>query len=355
MKPRLLVISPVHPPDDPRIRHKLIRTLQDDWDITFAGVGRGPVDQEGIQWRELAGGRVRRGFHAGWLLLRPGYEVASLHDPEMLPFALVASLLRRQIVFDVHEDVPAQLRVKPWLPRPLRRPLASLARWMLRLAEKRIGITLAEAGYAALFAESHPVFPNYLTDQPPQPRDIDPEVGVLYLGDVTEARGLGLAVQAVGAAGAPVMTVMGRCSIELRERLTAVAKRHGLTLRLHGFVTPNDALETAAGASMGLSPLLDTPNYTNSLPTKVLEYLAVGIPTLASDLPGTRQVVGDKPGVVLVPPGDLEAWEHAIESALTNEELRNAARAGVPAITAQYAWPSEAVSEFYRGLQPVIG
>jgi glycosyltransferase involved in cell wall biosynthesis len=86
----------------------------------------------------------------------------------------------------------------------------------------------------------------------------------------------------------------------------------------------------------------------------VLEYLAVGIPTLASDLPGTRRVAGDKPGVVLVPPGDLEAWEHAIESALTNEELRNAARAGAPAIAAEYAWPSEAVSEFYWDLRPDI-
>jgi glycosyltransferase involved in cell wall biosynthesis len=352
VKPRLLVISPVHPPDDPRIRHKLIKTLQDDWSITFAGTGRGPVDQEGLRWLELAGGRIRRGLRSGWLLLRSGYDVASLHDPEMLPVALVATLLHRTIVFDVHENIPAQLRSKAWIPGPLRHPLAWIAGRLLRLAEKRMHITLAEAGYSDLFANPHPVFPNYLAGQPPSPRDVDPEIGVVYLGDVTEARGLELAVDAVGAAGADAMTIMGRCSPEFRSRLNALADKRGLRLEIRGFVTPDNALQIASGGSIGLSPLLNTANYANSLPTKVLEYLAVGIPTVASDLPGTRAVVGDKPGVLLVAPGDKEAWEVAIRRSLNDAELRTAARDGAAAISKDYVWPGDEVRRFYKDLLP---
>jgi len=213
-------------------------------------------------------------------------------------------------------------------------------------------ITLAEAGYSDLFANPHPVFPNYLAGQPPSPRDVDPEIGVVYLGDVTEARGLELAVDAVGAAGADAMTIMGRCSPEFRSRLTALADRRGLRLEIRGFVTPDNALQIASGASIGLSPLLNTANYANSLPTKVLEYLAVGIPTVASDLPGTRAVVGGKPGVLLVAPGDREAWEVAIRRSLNNADLRTAAGDGAAAISEEYVWPGDEVRRFYKDLLP---
>jgi len=350
VKPRLLVVSTVHPADDPRIRHKLIGTLQDEWDVTFAGKGRGPVDQEGIKWRELSGGRVRRWLGAARLLLTTRYKVASLHDPELLPLAIAASFRRCSIVFDVHENVPAQLRTKEWIPRLLRRPLAGFSAWLLRVAEKRVDITLAEVGYAGLFAKVHPTFPNYLIGTPPDPRDPDPEIGVVYLGDVTEARGIALVVAAAGRAGAGTLSIMGRCTAEFKAELLAIAAENGVNLCFHGFVTPDRALEIAAGATVAVSPLLDIPNYRRSLPTKVLEYLAVGVPTLASDLPGTRAVVAGKPGLVLVPPGDMEAWTAAIADALGNMELREEARSGVEEILDQYVWPTEEVRSFYLRL-----
>ena len=283
------------------------------------------------------------------MLLGKGYDVASLHDPELLPVGLLAAMRGRSVVFDVHENVPAQLRTKDWVPRPLRRPLAAIAAWLLRLAEKRMAITLAEAGYAGLFRDEHPVFPNYLVGNPAQPRPADPETGIVYLGDVTEARGIALAVEAAGRAGAPVFSIMGRCTSDFRARLLLLAGPSDLQLRFHGFVTPDRALEIAAGATIGVSPLLDTPNYRRSLPTKVLEYLAVGVPTLASDLPGTREVVADRPGVVLIPPGDLEAWTAAIADAMTSEKLRQEASRGAESIRETFAWPGEDVRTFYLG------
>lgn len=350
MKPRLLVVTPTHPADDPRIRHKLIATLQDEWDVTYAGRGRGPLDQEDIRWIGLAGGRIRRGAQAGWMLLRGKYEVASLHDPEMLPAALLASMLGRTIVFDVHENVPGLAATRAWVPRVLIRPLAWVAARLLRLAEKRVSITLAEDGYRELFTETHPVFPNYLVGRPPPPNEPDPDVGVVYLGDVTEARGLALAVAAVAGAGATKMTVMGRCKSDFRSQLLATAGRQGLDLVFRGFVNPDEALRICSRGLLGLSPLLDTPNYRSSLPTKVLEYLAIGIPTVASDLPGTRRVVGDKPGVTLVPPGDVGAWQAAVASVLADPGQREAAQAGAAAIRKAYVWPRDAVRAFYKAL-----
>lgn len=350
MKPRLLVVSPVHPSDDPRIRYKLIKTLDDEWVVTYAGTGRGPVDPAGLQWIELRGGRIMRGARAARLLMKRNYDVASLHDPEMLPAALIATLLGRTIVFDVHENIPAQLRTKDWLPALLRRPIAWLAGQLLSMAERRMAVTLAEAGYRDLFTDEHPIFPNYLWSDPPLPTAADDAIGVVYLGDVTEARGLVLAVEAVAASGSTAITIMGRCKPDFKERLLETASRHDLRIEFRGFVNPAEALEVAARGQVGLSPLLDKPNYRASLPTKVLEYLAVGLPTVASDLPGTRDVVGDKPGVVLVPPGDVAAWQAAIRCAINDQALRADAAAGAAAIKADYVWPASAVRDFYRGL-----
>lgn len=350
MTPSLLVVSPVHPSDDPRIRHKLIRTLQDDWQVTFVGVGRGPLDRSGLAWRELTGGRIRRWLRANRIVLRGGFDLVSLHDPEMLPVALLAGWLGRRVVFDVHENIPGQLRTKPWIPAPLRRPLAWLSRRILHLAERRMVITLAEAGYASLFRKDHPVFPNYLSGAPAEPRSVDSAIGLVYLGDVTRERGVAVAVEAAGKAGAGKVTIMGRCSPEFRDELVTIAAANHLELEFHGFVTPDAALRIASGGALGLSPLLDTPNYRASLPTKVLEYLAVGIPALASDLPGTRAVVDSVPGVVFVRPGDVGAWESAIRAALKDDSLRDESRRGAAAVRQSYVWPADEVRGFYAGL-----
>ena len=117
-----------------------------------------------------------------------------------------------------------------------------------------------------------------------------------------------------------------------------------------GFVTPDEALEITARGLVGLSPLLDTPNYNASLPTKILEYLAVGLPTVASDLPGTRAIVGGKPGVILVPPGDVSAWAKAVAGAVVDEELRRQASENAATIKEAFVWPGDAVRKHYRSL-----
>lgn len=351
MTRRLLVVSPVHPADDPRIRHKLIRSLEGEWEITFATGAPGPADRSGLTWMVLPGGRVRRDMRAARLVVWRHYDVASVHDPELLPAAIVAGLLGRTVVFDVHEDVPSQLRTKAWLPRPLRTPVAWVAAKLLRLAERVIPLTLAESGYQSLFRRTHPVFPNYLVPMTVKPRPADPEIGVVYLGDITPERGIEDLVKAVAAAGIPTATLIGRCADGFRTRLETVAAAvDGFTVRLTGFLPPAEALPIAAAAELGVAPLRDLPNYRNSLPTKVLEYLALGVPVVASDLPGTRQVVGNQPGVVLAAPGDTAAWVTALRDAHNNPTLRMLASREADGVRQRFTWPADSVRSFYAGL-----
>jgi glycosyltransferase involved in cell wall biosynthesis len=347
----VLVLTTVHPADDPRIRHRTVGVLAQSMPVRYATRDPAPDDTTGFQWVGLPGSRLARGLRGLREALRRDVGVVSVHDPELVPVALVARAAGRRVVVDDHEDVPAQIRHKEWLPRPLRVVLAPAAGLALRMAERTCVITLAEANYAHLFSGTHPVLPNYpLAEGLPAPRDVTTR-DVVYVGDVTAARGAELAVRAVAAMSRPRPLVMiGRCREPFRSELGALAQELDIELHLPGFMVHAAAMERVATASVGISPLLGLPNHRESLPSKVIEYLALGVPAVASDLPGTRRVIEDLPGMQLVAAGDVEAWTRALESATTDAGWRMSAQEGAPHVRARYTWPSAELRALYSAL-----
>ena len=350
MKPRLLVATSVHEPDDPRIRERYIRTLESTFDVTYVARAPGPTDQNGLSLLPLEGSRRRRRGAVRAALLKSDYDVAAVHDPELLPAAIAASRRGRRVVFDLHEDVPAQLRTRRSLPRVLRRPASVVAAAYLRHAEKKLPITLAEAGYASLLRMPHPVFPNYPRyDTFPAPSG-KPDGSIVYVGDVTEVRGALTLIEAAALVSSrrPVRFV-GRCSDELRGRMEELARARVVDVELTGWMAHREAMEAIASSVVGVSPLHDVPNYRNSLPTKTLEYLAMGVPAVATDLPGTRGVIGGLAGVELVVPGDARSLAVGIENAL-DPLVQQSASSSAASVRETYVWPDEEVRDFYRSL-----
>lgn len=345
MKPTVLVLTTVHWPDDTRIRERLIRTLSSEFAVVYASREPGPHDDSGLHSVVLAGGRLRRNLAALVLALRSQWDLLILHDPETLPLGLLARLVRRRpVVFDVHEDYPAVAYTRGWVPPWLRRVLASASKWALRMAERTLTITLAEPGYRRLFAADHPVFPNYpdTSAYPPVRQERNSEA--VYLGDATIPRGVDAAVEACARAGIR-LRLIGRVSPEVEATLGA----HQQTVLVVGTLSNPDAIARVSEAALGLVPLRDAPNYRDSQPTKLLEYLALGLPVVASDLPGTRRLVEGLEAVILVPPGDVDALASGVEAALT-PSMRQAAIRQAPSVRKRFRWPSEEVSAFHRSV-----
>lgn len=344
-------MSVVHQADDPRVRLRTVGVLSQKFDVRYATRPPGPADTDDHEWVALPGRRSVRHLRALREAWRGDVGLVSVHDPELIPLGLAVRLLRRiPVVLDVHEHVPSQVRTKPWLPGLLRAPLALVAAALLRLAEGRLSITLAEPGYARLFRDEHPVLPNYpMTDRLPP---LAPASGdVVYVGDVTEARGAAFAIEVVARMRTRHrLRLIGRCAPPLRAELRALAVERGVDLDLTGFIAHDDAMRAVAVASAGLCPLENQPNYRHSLPTKVLEYLALGVPVVASDLPGTAELVADRPGVQLVVPRDLDAWARAVERAVTDPRWRAEATAASDDVRAHFTWPAQRLLETYTAV-----
>ncbi|RLE23966.1 MAG: hypothetical protein DRJ50_05375 [Actinobacteria bacterium] len=349
MSRRLVVVTTVHPADDPRIRDKHIRTLSDEFDVVYATKAPAPSDPEGIEWRALSGGRVSRWFSALRVMLTTRTDVIAIHDPELIPAGILARLVRcKPVVYDLHENVPAQILTRPSLPRVLRWPLAAVARFWLSMAERHLTVSLAEDGYGPLFVSDHPVFPNY-PEVPLLPEVVAGErSGIVYVGDVTEQRGAVTLLDAAADAGLGPVLYVGRCNDTLRRHLLERAAERSVEIELMGWRPHAEAMAIAGRALAGVSPLHNTPNYRNSLPTKTLEYLAMGTPVVASDLPGTSSVIESLPGVRLVPAGDVDALARALES--IDDAALGEALAGAADVRQRYQWPSGEVRAFYASL-----
>ncbi len=347
----VLVVTSVHQSDDPRIRERTIRSLSGEFDVRYAAKLPAPVDTADLEWIPLEGGRVVRWFRALAQMMRGDVDLVSVHDHELIPAALLVRLIRRiPVVVDIHEDAPALIRQRPWIVPALRAPLAWIAARLFNSAERFCTITLAEPGYRRLFKGDHPVFPNYpAAGGLPDPAPSDGSV--VYVGDVTEARGALDMVEAVGRGETRrPLVVIGRCPGDIASRMRELAEQRGVDLTLTGWLPHREAMERAASAAVGLSLLHDLPNYRHSMPTKLIEYLQLGIPVVASDLPGSRDGTVGMHGISFVAPADSAAAAAGVDAAAADDALRTDLAAAAPKLRADLVWPGADVRRFYREL-----
>lgn len=97
----------------------------------------------------------------------------------------------------------------------------------------------------------------------------------------------------------------------------------------------------AASASIGVVALEDT--YYNrhlTCPVKALDFLSLGIPVVAADLPSTRQVLGA--AALYFAPGDMAAMLDAVSALLDAPAAYAAAAAASRQRAEELAWPARA-------------
>ena len=163
----------------------------------------------------------------------------------------------------------------------------------------------------------------------------DGRVTVLYQGLLRAGRGLPALVEAARRVEGVRLVVVGEG--ELWDRLARRGAPLGDRFALHPFVPPDALAAVTPHADLGaclIEPA--TESLRLSLPNKLFEYLAAGVPVVASPLPEIARVVGQGVGV-LADPADPEAVAGALRRALDPDA--RAAWAGRTAdVLAPYAW-----------------
>lgn len=112
----------------------------------------------------------------------------------------------------------------------------------------------------------------------------------------------------------------------LRVELEAEISRLNLGNRFHILGWQDNAARLLAGMDLFLLPSL-----YEGLPLALLEAMAVGLPVIASDIPGTRDAFVDSESGLFCPVNDLEAWRSACDTLCSSEQQRE--EMGAAAVT----------------------
>jgi glycosyltransferase involved in cell wall biosynthesis len=192
--------------------------------------------------------------------------------------------------------------------------------------------------------------PNYpeLEDAPPTPRPIRTLLAepiadapiVLYLGGVQPGRGLEELVSALPEVPAAVLVCLGVS--DPPGSLVALAEERGVAdrLRLVPPVPSEEVVGWAASATVGVA--LATPISENnrfSMPNKLFQCMAAGIPVLANDFPHVRAIVEDAGAGLCVDSTDPQAIAAALRTLLAEPATAaEMGRRGAAAIRDRYHW-----------------
>jgi glycosyltransferase involved in cell wall biosynthesis len=166
---------------------------------------------------------------------------------------------------------------------------------------------------------------------------------IVYLGSVAQSRRSEFLLDVVDAlrAGLPDILLVIAGDAPSRDEMdwmrAQIASRGlGGHVLLTGWLPQRAALGYAVRAEVGLSPIPRGTLFDVSSPTKLVEYLALGIPSVANDIPDQQLVIGQSCAGLSAP------MEVAPFSAAVRELLAN------PALCAQFAERGPAYVKSHR-------
>lgn len=304
---RLAHVTTVHSLNDGRIARKECRAAADaGFDVHLLGLTR-PDESVSIpagvkvHFAHRPNGRVGRAFVGSLRLFRKlralNPDVIHVHDPELLPLLVAWKAWRRQTiaVYDAHEDLVSQLDGKSYLPQVALPVLRVLTRRFLHLGLTQIdGVVCATPHIEQTVSPRNSVvvqnFP-WRVDEFNNPREnADPRVA--YIGGLSLGRGLGemiAATRIVRDSGIPLTLVLAG---PVDEQGKALIEANLEYVDYLGVIDPSAVPAVLSGCVAGLAVLRPLPNYLESHPTKVFEYMAAGIPFIASNFPHWQKLFG---------------------------------------------------------------
>jgi glycosyltransferase involved in cell wall biosynthesis len=277
-------------------------------------------------------------------------KVAHFHDPELIPVGLLLKLSGVKVVYDVHEDVPRQILGKFWIPVVFRKTVA----WAMEAVEWIAGrcfdaIVPATSKIANRFPVDKTVvvqnFPLLKELVAPEwiPYDQRPR-HFAYVGGITRARGAKEMVSAIGklSCGDAVLRLAGAFTPQALQAEVETLEGWNRVDFL-GWADRKQVAELLGNVRAGLVVLHPTERYPDAYPVKMFEYMAAGLPVIASDFALWRQIVDGAGCGILVHPQDPDAIANAMQWMLDHpDEAEAMGRRGRAAVEENYNWEREA-------------
>lgn len=384
-RPRVVMLVRNGFTHDSRVEKEARTLLSDGWAVAVVCEAR-----PGLPLRELRDGveiirvprpplrvpflrflRYRSALVRALTAARP--SVLHAHDANALDE--VGTVARRQgipFVYDSHEL---------WLSRTRHKHSrlyhALVQRWHARTERRNVRRAAAvltvsppiaahlERTYGLKHVE---LVPNYPELQPPATRDLRSLVGIdrippdapiiIHIGLYVTDRGIEQLLEAVRSV--PLVHVVLLGAGPRGPQATSLAARMGIADRVHPLapVPPEDVVAFASSATIGVAPIIpNNLSYEYALPNKLFQYMAAGLPVVASDLAAMGAVVRDAGAGLTIDARNPAEIAAAVTSLLADPQRMTAmGMRGRRAVQERYHWgvAAEALVGTYRRLRTAV-
>ncbi len=358
---KVCILTSVHFPFDVRIFYKQALTLKiAKYDVTLIAQGEKSEIVSGIKIVGLPKpqNRLERMTKTVWQLyryaLKSEAQVFHIHDPELMPVAFMLKLRGKNVVYDMHENLQMQILHKIWIHERYRKLLSKLFHVLEILFLSRIPVIFAEHSYS----ENHSWVKQYetilnmpdLTKLTPMRTEflLMENISIGYMGVVEVDRGSVTTINALKilkeSGIEPIFECIGPSEQIHMNILKQLCKNYSLNkVKFYGQIPAHFGWPIISRCKIGLAVLNPLPNYLNSYPTKMFEYMAMGIPVIVSNFPLYKKIVESARCGICVNPQDPNELAAAIKYLIKNPtEAHEMGINGYEAVRDSYNWGNEA-------------
>jgi glycosyltransferase involved in cell wall biosynthesis len=359
----ICILTTAHSPDDDRIYHReAVSLARAGHAVTIIAPWKGnalsPVGVRLVGVHRMHGRLSRMLLSACQVFqmaLKQAAHVYHFHDPELLPWMMVAARYGRQVIYDVHEYYAHSTLTKAWLPPVARPAVAGALKRLENTASRRFaGIVTVNEHMADLFREvnarvvsvgNYP--PSWFLNMCRRPtRPI--EGRITYVGALNRERGCALIQAAMPLVRKQVPNasclILGPVDCAGFDDEYAHLDQAGPAgaINWQGIVEFAEVPAYLSRAQVCWLPWQCTPNNDRGTPAKLFEYMSAGRPVVASRLGRVGPMIEETRCGIVVAPLNAQAHADAICYLLNHpQEAAAMGTRGRRAVEERYNWETE--------------
>ena len=368
----IIHFTTVHTRTDTRIAVKQtasIASITDEQVALFVQDGQGfeNIENSGVKVVDVCAKlysrslRLTIGVFRMWqALLKARPKIAHFHDPELIPIGILLKLSGIKVIYDVHEDVPRQILAKFYLPAIFRQPIA----WAVEAVEWIAGRYLdAIVPATPKIGERFPSEKTVVVQNFPVLKEmLAPDTVIYanrplhfaYVGCITKARGAIEMVKSIGRVASHMARLRMVGSFTPPDLQSEVKECPGWEKTdFLGWANRSQVANLLCNVRAGLVVLHPTQRYPDAYPVKMFEYMAAGLPVIASDFPLWREIIDGNGCGLLVDPLNPDDIAYAMQWIIDNPiEAEDMGKRGRQAVEEKYNWELESkkLLALYKGL-----
>ena len=307
---KVCVITTAHPAGDNRIFHREVKSLSKMYKVIYITTSGDLKNLGTIELRYIEGWsnhfqRFMGNFKAFMVAQKSKADIFHFHDPEFVPFGIILKILKKKpVIYDIHEDYPAAVMGREWIPRYLRKMISVFV---------VIGEKLTLRHLTQLIAASNSIFKRYskinkkitLIDNFPSDEIInkffktEKSKNIVCLGDLNEIRGAKILIPAVIDFIRDRQIdfyLIGDIRPEsLKNDLLGGLDNETMSkIKITGHKDYEEAIRITSKMGVGVLSYMNIPNHLNTSPNKLYEYMGLGLAIIFTDLPNYKSYLQDE-------------------------------------------------------------